>query len=72
MERDGMTEKEAISAVNKADKRRANYYNFYTNKTWGDVKNYDLCLNTADLTQEECVKILMDYIAKREAYFQTS
>jgi cytidylate kinase len=69
MNRDGMSEKEAISAVNKADKRRANYYNFYTNKTWGDVKNYDLCLNTGELTQEECVKILVDYIATREAYF---
>lgn len=70
IERDTMTEKVAIAAVAKADKRRANYYNFYTNKTWGDVKNYDLCLNTGNLTQEESVQILADYIAKREASFK--
>ncbi len=70
MERDNMTEKVAKSAVTKADKRRANYYNFYTNNTWGDVKNYDLCLNTAGLSKDESVQILADYISKREAYFK--
>ena len=70
MERDNMTEKVAKSAVTKADKRRANYYNFYTNNIWGDVKNYDLCLNTAGLSKDESVQILADYIAKREAYFK--
>ena len=70
MERDKMTEKVAKSAVTKADKRRANYYNFYTNNIWGDVKNYDLCLNTAGLSKDESVQILADYIAKREAYFR--
>ncbi len=70
MQRDNMSEKEATSAINKADKRRANFYNFYTNKTWGNVNNYDLCLNTSLLSNDECVKILADYIAKREAYFK--
>ena len=70
MTRDNMSEKEASLAVNRADKRRANYYNFYTNNTWGDVKNYDMCLNTGNLSQEECVKILADYILKRESYFK--
>ncbi len=70
MTRDNMSEKEATSAVAKADKRRANYYNFYTNNTWGDVKNYDLCLNTGELSIEECVEILSAYIEKRETYFK--
>lgn len=70
MSRDGMSEKEAVSAVNKADKRRSNFYNFYTNNTWGDVNNYDLCLNTGTLSIDECVKTLADYIAKREQTFK--
>ncbi len=69
MARDNMTEKEAASAVSKADKRRSNFYNFYTNNTWGDVNNYDLCLNTGTLSTDECVKTLADYISKRELTF---
>ncbi len=70
MARDNMTEKEAASAVNKADKRRSNFYNFYTNNTWGDVNNYDLCLNTGTLSTDECVKTLVDYVSKRELTFK--
>lgn len=61
MARDGMTEKEANSAVSKADKRRSNYYNFYTNNVWGDVHNYNLCLDTASMPVEKCVDILASY-----------
>lgn len=33
--------------VNKIDKRRANYYNYYTDRRWGAANNYDACLNTS-------------------------
>ena len=69
MARDNMSEKEARSAVSKADKRRSNYYNFYTNNSWGNVNNYHLCLDTATLTQEECVDFLYSYIKEREKSF---
>lgn len=65
MKRDGMSEKEAYAAINKADKRRSNYYNFYTNNTWGDVNNYNICLDTASLSPEKCVDILIDYMETR-------
>ena len=70
MARDGMTEKEAQSAVNKADKRRANYYNFYTNNTWGYVNNYNLCLDTASLSIEESVDFLYSYVKEKEKGFE--
>ncbi len=69
MARDNMSEKEARSAVSKADKRRSNYYNFYTNNSWGNVNNYHLCLDTASLTQDECVDFLYSYIKEREKSF---
>ena len=31
----------------KKDKQRANYYNFYSNKKWGDINNYHLCINSS-------------------------
>ncbi len=65
MQRNGMSEKEAYAAINKADKRRSNYYNFYTNNTWGDVNNYNLCLDTGSLSSDECVDILYEYVMKK-------
>lgn len=69
MARDGMSEKEARTAVSKADKRRSNYYNFYTNRTWGSVNNYDLCLDTSSLSNEDCVEFLLSYIRQKEKTF---
>jgi cytidylate kinase len=37
----------AASAIKRIDKNRANYYKYYTNKQWGDVRNYDLAVNTS-------------------------
>ncbi len=69
MERNNVDEKEARSAVHKADKRRSNYYNFYTNSEWGCVNNYHLCMDTTALPEEKCVEYLYDYIKIREAAF---
>lgn len=40
------------------DKRRASYYQFYTDKKWGAVQNYDITLNSGTLGIEKCVEIL--------------
>lgn len=57
-----LTDAKAKDIIVKADKKRANYYNYYTNKTWGDAKNYDLCLNSAKLGIGGCAQAIMDYI----------
>ena len=41
-EADGDAEKK----VQKMDKRRSSYYNYYTTNKWGDLKNYDLTINS--------------------------
>ena len=41
-----LNEKAAATLIKKTDKKRANYYNFYTSKTWGEAQNYDLCINS--------------------------
>ncbi len=45
-ERLGIPESKAKDIVKKTDKRRASYYNYYTQLKWGDIKNFDLALNS--------------------------
>ncbi len=70
MHRDNMSEKEARTAIAKADKRRANYYNFYTNSSWGDVNNYHLCMDTSSLSSDRCVDYLYSFIKEKESTFE--
>ena len=62
IERNDVAPDKAEQAVNKADKARANYYSFYSGKKWGRPENYDLCLNTSNLTTEQCVDIIVNYL----------
>lgn len=40
------------------DKRRASYYQLFTDMKWGDARNYDICLNSGSLGIDRCVDIL--------------
>lgn len=44
--------------VMKKDKGRSNYYNYYTTKKWGQLKNFDLTINS-DLGIEEVADIIV-------------
>ena len=41
------------------DKRRAAYYQFYTDRKWGVVQNYHITLDSGELGIEQCVEILV-------------
>ena len=51
-------ERKASDFVTKKDKQRANYYNFYSNKRWDDLQNYDMVLDTSRFTIDQCVDLL--------------
>ena len=57
-------EKRAPDFVTKKDKQRANYYNFYSNNRWDDLKNYDLTVDTSKFTVEQAVELIIE-AAKR-------
>lgn len=57
-----LTPARAKQAVLKADKNRANYYSFYSGKKWGLADNYDLCLNSTNITVDQAVDIIISYI----------
>jgi len=60
-ERNGITESEAFSLISKTDRRRANYYNFYTGKRWGETNNYDLCIDSGNIGIENTAKLIAAY-----------
>ena len=40
---------QVIDVINKTDKRRSSYYNFYTGNKWGKYDNYDMAINSSTL-----------------------
>ena len=58
-------EKGIKEEVEKTDRNRAAYYNYYTQNRWGDAHNYDLAINAA-LGRETCVKMILDAAAAKE------
>lgn len=52
----------AIKEIEKEDKARAAYYNRYTGNVWMDMREYDLVLDTSDLTDEEIKDLVINYI----------
>ena len=55
---EGMDPKEAYVFLNKKDKERRTYYNFYTDGEWGKADNYDLCINSCLLGTEQTALML--------------
>ena len=60
-------ETQIIDVINKTDKRRSSYYNFYTGNKWGKYDNYDMAINSSTLGIEgtaqliyACAKKLME------------
>lgn len=46
------------SYLNKIDKKRSVYYNYYTGEKWGYSSNYQLCLDSGVLGIEGCVHMI--------------
>lgn len=57
--------REARAMAEKMNKLRSNYYNFYTDKTWGHATSYDLCLDSSLLSIDDIVDLVIDYIDRR-------
>ncbi|MBQ9309198.1 MAG: cytidylate kinase-like family protein [Clostridia bacterium] len=57
----------AEEVVKRHDKERAAYYNYYATTNWGDVNNYDLCLDTGRIGYDGAVEMICEYVQRREA-----
>ncbi len=48
-----------IDVINKTDKRRSSYYNFYTGNKWGKYDNYDIAINSSTLGIEGTANVII-------------
>lgn len=75
MERHNVPRDEAEDMIRKNDKRRVNYYNFYTGRKWGKFDNYHMSVDSTLLGVDGTAKMIADivkiYQARGEAEQKT-
>ena len=60
-----ISEEKAEEWIEKADTKRANYYNYYTGHTWGDMRRYDLTLNSSTTGIDGAVDLIVALVQAR-------
>ena len=53
-----MDERDIEGSIKKIDKRRANYYEYYTDRKWGRAENYDISINSTTFGIDGTVEII--------------
>ena len=49
---------DAENMVRDIDKHRSEYVKYYTGMEWESAKNYDLCINSSDYTNEQIAELI--------------
>lgn len=57
----GATAEEARSTIEKMDRNRQTYYNFFTYGEWGGSSDYDLCVSSSVLGIEGTAELIIDF-----------
>ena len=61
MERDMLSREDAMRRIEETDAEREKYYYQHTGKTWGDVSDYHIILDTSQWGIDNCADVLMRY-----------
>lgn len=64
-ERCGITQEKALSLIEKKDKVRAEYYNYFTFGNWGVASNYDLCIDSSLLGIGGTADIIIEFARRK-------
>ena len=59
--------KDARDMIQKTDKSRSSYYNYYTNKKWGAAEGYSMCLDSSKLGIEGTVQAIVNTVQMMDA-----
>lgn len=62
MERHALNQAQAKDLIIKTDKRRANYYSYYTGEKWGKADKYDFVISTDRIGEDGAAQMIVDYI----------
>lgn len=49
----------------KIDKERSNYYNYYTDRKWGNLNNYNLMIDTSKISIDKTVEIIRSIVTEK-------
>ncbi|MGL5262252.1 MAG: AAA family ATPase [Bacteroides sp.] len=60
--RHNISKEEAEEMMIKADKGRSQYYNYYSYKTWGAAKTYDLCVDSSIFGIDGTVEFIKNFV----------
>ncbi len=58
MQRTSVDHKEAALLIKRMDKQRRYYYNYFTDKKWEDMSQYDLAINSGTMSEDQIVDVL--------------
>ncbi|MCM1519490.1 MAG: cytidylate kinase-like family protein [Lachnoclostridium sp.] len=62
---DAIDHDKAKALAERTNKWRAEYYNFFTDKKWGDAASYHLTIDSSSLPMTEIVALIKDYLQRR-------
>lgn len=62
---EGKKDSEIESHISKIDKKRAKYYTYYTDRTWGKASTYNLCIDSSILGIDGTVELIAKAIEMR-------
>ena len=60
-ERTGLEEEDARTRIERQDRTRETYYNFFTFGNWGAASDYDLCIDSSVLGIEGTADYIIDF-----------
>ena len=60
----GIAEKHAADYVKRIDKQRTSYYNYYTDKRWGQPQNFHICIDSSALGIDGSVDLVKQFADK--------
>lgn len=66
MRKQGLTREQAIEVIERVDKARDNYIRRYTGKSRYDARNYNLAIDMDNLSEDDAVDIILEYIGKMQ------
>ena len=65
MDKMGVEADEARKIIEHGERRRAEYYNYYTGKKWGVATSYDLCIDSSILGLEATEQFVAEFVRKK-------
>ena len=62
MQKEGLDESKAREYMERGDRRRKSYHDYYATTEWGAAHSYDLCVNSSRLGIDGTVEFIYQYI----------